>query len=285
MLGREVYELFRQQNRKVISSDREVDIRSLKELREFAEKHKPSWIINCSAYTAVDKAEENRSSAYELNRDGAANIARIANELDIPMVHISTDYIFDGSSPEPLTEEDNPGPLTVYGKSKLAGEEEIKKLSPRHFIIRTAWLYGKYGKNFIFTMLYLMGQKVSIKVVDDQIGSPTWTRNLAEFIIYLIYKEPSSYGTYHFSGEGQCSWFEFAKEIFREGTEKGLLTKPCRIDPCSSDAFPTKAKRPAYSLLSKKKISDLFQYRAPHWEASLELFIQGLKNERKQTNL
>jgi len=275
MLGKEVFEMLKKQLQPVVSSDREVDIRSPKAINEFADKHKPTWIINCSAYTAVDNAEDDIDLAYKLNKEGAGNIARLANDMDIPLIHISTDYVFDGSSPKPLREEAPVGPLTVYGKSKLAGEEEIRKICPQHFIIRTAWLYGEYGNNFVSTMLTLMDDQETLNVVDDQIGSPTWTLDLVKFIIYLIFEESSSYGTYHFSGEGYCSWFEFANEIYKEGIEQGLLSNLCKIDSCSSDIFPTKAKRPAYSLLSKEKITTVFKYRAPHWENSLHIYLKG----------
>lgn len=262
-----------------VGSDREVSILEPEALRGFAEGKDLSCIINCSAYTAVDKAEEEVDFAYVLNRDGAANIADLAASLDIPLIHISTDYVFDGTSSLPLAEDALTGPVGVYGASKLAGEQEIRSRCNKHFIIRTAWLYGRFGANFVYTMVKLMNRLENLKVVDDQIGSPTWTRDLTKLIARIISVKSETYGTYHLSGEGECSWFGFAGEIYKMGREKGLIGSECVINPCTSEEFPTPARRPAYSLMSKEKVKNIFSYKPRHWEESLQLFLEGITSD------
>jgi len=279
MLGTELSRHFEEENITFIGSDREVSILEPMALEAFADKHKPEWIINCSAYTAVDKAESEQEMAYKLNRDGAANIARLAKELDIPMIHISTDYVFDGKSSVPLKEDAPTGPEGVYGASKLAGEEEIRKITDKHFILRTAWLYGQYGPNFVYTMLKLMKKLDSIKVVQDQIGSPTWTRDLTGLMVKILKDQSDKYGTYHISGEGQCSWYEFAQEIYRLGKEMQLINSDCVVNACSSEEFPTAAKRPAFSLMSKEKINKILKYQVNKWEKSLNFFLKKIDTE------
>jgi dTDP-4-dehydrorhamnose reductase len=277
MLGRELAELLSAQGDPLVGSDREVSILDPETLSAFAEEHNPDWIVNCSAYTAVDKAEEDRDAAFALNRDGAANLARLAAERDIPLIHISTDYVFAGTSSVPLTEEAPTGPTGVYGASKLAGEEALRAAAPKHIIIRTAWLYGQHGPNFVYTMLKLMNQREALKVVDDQHGSPTWTRDLSRFILTVIRDDREAWGTYHFSGQGRCTWYGFAQEILRLGRETGLVTRPCTLTPCSSSEYPTPAKRPAWSLLSKEKARKTFGFEMAEWEESLGDFLDKLK--------
>jgi len=285
MLGTELGLMLKERGIPFCGSDREISILEPEALRRFAEEYQPSWIVNCSAYTAVDRAETDADAAYALNRDGAANLARLAAERDIPVVHLSTDYVFNGKSPVPLDEEAEPDPNTVYGKSKLAGEVSIRRTWGKHFIVRTAWLYGRYGSNFVFTMLKLMNGKDSIKVVRDQQGSPTWARNLAEFILTICTAESADYGIYHYSGEGSCNWFDFAREIYKCARETGLVTSSCRIDPCSSDEYVSAARRPAYSLLSKKKAGEVFSVTIPSWKDSLNQFLKGLTYDDLQPYL
>ncbi|MCK4543132.1 MAG: dTDP-4-dehydrorhamnose reductase [Spirochaetales bacterium] len=284
MLGREVSKALQEADIPSTGTDREVSILEPEALRAYAKGCKPDWIINCSAYTAVDKAEDEKEAAFAINKTGVANIAALASELDIPLIHISTDYVFDGSSSEPLTEEAPAGPTGVYGASKLAGEEKIRKICSKHFIIRTAWLYGQYGPNFVYTMLKLMNKLDTLKVVDDQHGSPTWTKDITGLICTIIESDNMTYGTYHLSGEGECTWFEFAREIFRLGRENGLITSDCTLNPCSSEEFPTPAKRPAYSLLSKEKVKRNFQYSVPDWKESIEQFLDILDPVLRKVN-
>ena len=274
MLGKELCEVFKESNVPFVGTDKDVSILEPDALKHFAFELKPDWIVNCSGYTAVDKAETDKDTAFAINAEGVKNIALAAKELDAPLVHISTDYVFDGTSKTPLSEDSPVSPLGVYGKSKLAGENWIRKLHNKHFIIRTAWLYGQYGPNFVYTMLKLMNSRDSIKVIDDQHGSPTWARDLAELILSLVVNNTQSFGTYHFSGEGECTWYDFADEIYKKGKECGLIKSECTIEPCTSGEFPTPAKRPSYSLLSKEKIKKTFSVTIPGWEDSLNKFIR-----------
>jgi len=224
MLGQELTRYFDDKGINYSGTDMDVDILSLDRLTAHSVKYKPSWIINCSAYTAVDQAEEDSEKAYLINETGAANIAAVASGLNIPLIHISTDYVFNGESEKPLAESAVTDPIGVYGASKLAGEEKIRALCPSHFIIRTAWLYGAYGNNFVHTMLRLMDERNEISVVNDQIGSPTWTKDLVALIGRIVEQNSTAYGLYHFSGEGECSWWEFAVLIHKYARQKDLLT-------------------------------------------------------------
>jgi dTDP-4-dehydrorhamnose reductase len=276
MLGRELGDHLREAGLSFIGTDREVDILSRAALEEKAAEISPDWIVNCSAYTAVDKAEEEEEAARSLNRDGVAHIAKLAISRKVPLIHISTDYVFDGSSNTPLHEDAPCAPQTAYGRTKLAGEQELRTIWPNHFIIRTAWLYGRYGKNFVDTMLSLMNSRKEITVVNDQTGSPTWTRVLTGLILTIIKQDKACYGTYHLSGEGSCTWYQFAREIYRMGRERTLVSSDCAVTPCSSEQFPTAAKRPAYSLLSKEKIMHAFAYQPPQWQDSLAIYLDSL---------
>ncbi len=273
MLGQELCSVLGDTGLEYCGTDLEVSILESETLKRYAETHSPSLIVNCSAYTAVDKAEEDNEFAYKLNRDGVANIAAVASAKDIPVIHISTDYVFDGTSTTPLDEDEPVSPTSIYGKSKFAGEELLRKLCPKHVIIRTAWLYGKSGSNFVYTMVKLMNKLESIKVVSDQHGSPTWTRNIAELVTTIIRSGKGKWGTYHYSGEGETTWFGFAEAIYEKGKAAGLIASGCEINPCTSDEFPTKAKRPAYSLLSKEKVKNTFGVTVPGWEKSLGEFL------------
>lgn len=275
MLGQELGRTLQEAGIPLIGTDMEVSILEPDLLKEYALQHNPSWIINCSAYTAVDKAEEDTETAYAVNRQGAANIAVLAAELDIPLIHISTDYVFNGTSSTPLPEDAPTDPSGVYGSSKLAGEEEIRKTCTKYYIIRTAWLYGQFGPNFVYTMIKLMNKMESLKVVNDQHGSPTWTRDIAGLIRIIINSDSGIYGTYHFSGEGECTWFDFAGEIYCLGRENGLITSDCTLVPCSSEEFPAPARRPAYSLLSKEKVKRTFLYSVPRWQDSISNFMKA----------
>ena len=280
MLGKELSRHCAEAGFSSIGSDREVSILDPAALKAFALRYKPSWIVNCSAYTAVDKAEEEISSAFALNRDGPCHIAGMCRDLNIPLIHISTDYVFDGSSKEPLSEDAATGPQSIYGTSKLEGEEAVRRITDRHFILRTAWLYGELGNNFVYTMLKLMENRDSLKVVDDQWGSPSWARDLAGLIGRIISSNSEAYGTYHFSGEGKCSWYEFAGEIYRLGREQGILMSECKLHPCPSTEFPTPARRPRYSLLSKEKVKHVFNMEIADWKESLrKFFLSSLHKE------
>ena len=274
MLGKELAGLFKAKQMPYAGTDRETDITDIETLRSFSRGKDLSWIVNCSAYTAVDKAEEESDTAYLINEKGVGNIGTLSEEIGVKVIHLSTDYVFDGKKNYPLAEDEPTGPTSVYGRSKLAGEIALQERNRRSFIIRTAWLYGREGANFVYTMLRLMRERESIKVVDDQIGSPTWTYDLASLIVRIIESDSEDYGIYHFSGAGQTSWYGFAREIYRQGKERGIISGDCAINPCTTDEFPASAARPAYSLLSKEKVKTVLKGNVPSWEESLNHFFE-----------
>jgi dTDP-4-dehydrorhamnose reductase len=276
MLGNELSRLFKNCGIAHTGTGSEVDITNKAALFSFAAGKSITWIINCAAYTAVDKAEDDAAACRRINTDGTAYLAEVARSIDAKLVHISTDYVFNGNGALPYREDDPTDPTGVYGLSKRDGEARLLAEYGAAFIIRTAWLYGEYGKNFVATMLRLMKERNSISVVSDQRGSPTWTFDLAHTIITLIEKHdriPVPYGIYHFTGEGTCTWFEFARAIYAKGRGLGLLTKECTVNPCTSAEYPAKVKRPLYSVLDKTKITGALDITIPSWEASLENFL------------
>lgn len=278
MLGTEVKTFLSKQNGKIFTTDKEVSILEPEELRAFAVDKEINWIVNCSAYTAVDAAEDNRDLCFALNETGAGNIAIIAKEINAKLIHISTDYVFDGTSSIPLTEDAPTNPIGVYGESKLAGEQRIAETIQEHFIIRTAWLYGEHGNNFVHTMLKLMKEKDELGIIDDQIGSPTCAFDLTALISEIISQDSDLYGIYHYSNEGEISWYDFAQAIMEIGVERGLLEKEIPLNKLTTDQYPTKAKRPAYSLLDKTKVKKSFGIYVPQWRQSLNQFLSGKKD-------
>ena len=214
MLGSDVERILLEMRKDYIASDMDVDITNIRELKKYVGAGEIEWIINCAAYTPVDKAEDEPEMAFKVNAEGPLNLAKIAIEKGAKLIHISTDYVFDGEKESPYTEEDTPNPTGIYGKSKLEGEKIIKSLIQNYFILRTAWLYGKNGNNFVRTMLRLLNEKEVIKVVSDQWGSPTYTKDLADVILTIVGNKGDHYGIYHFTNEGKTNWYEFAKEIY-----------------------------------------------------------------------
>lgn len=221
-------------------------------------------IINCAAYTNVDGAETDEENAYRLNVLGAQNLAEFAKKRNIPLVHVSTDYVFDGTANTPYTESDAVCPTSVYGKTKEAGEQAVRQYE-KHFIVRTAWLYSAHGKNFVKTIMKAAREKGELKVVADQIGCPTNAKDLAKQILKLV--QTREYGTYHCTGSGMCSWYDFAKAI----TEFAEI--PCIVNPCKTGEFPTKASRPAYSVLDNSKAEKVTGFKMPDWQDSLKTFL------------
>ncbi len=237
---------------------------------------KPDYCINAAAYTAVDKAESETEKAHLINVEGAKNLAETCKEFDTTLIHISTDFVFDGNKITPYTEEDLTNPTSVYGQTKLDGEKEIQVILEKYFIIRTSWLYSQFVNNFMKTMIRLGREKDSLSVVSDQIGTPTNAVDLAEVVVKIIEKTESLkgqtsdleslYGVYHFSNEGQCSWYDFAKKIFEiNGIEIDLK-------PIPTSSYPTPAKRPGYSVLDKNKIKKNFIIEINSWENSIARF-------------
>lgn len=245
----------------------ELDIRNRVQVHKTVGDYGPNLIINCAAFTRVDDCETERELAFSINAKGAGTMAESAREIEAKLVHFSTDYIFDGTKKSPYLEDDPPNPISVYGSSKLAGERNVRNASENHLLIRTQWLYGDGGNHFVKTILNLAKERDSIKVVNDQFGSPTWTEDLVDATIALIHKE--SIGTYHVVNSGECSWYDFAREIVKEA---GLSTK---VIPCSTAEFPRPAKRPSYSVLSVDKTSNVLGQVIPGWKDSLRTMVRG----------
>ena len=228
-------------------------------------------VIHCAAYTAVDAAEDNREICMRVNAEGTRNIARVCRELDIKMIYISTDYVFDGEGERPWEPDDARNPLNVYGESKYQGELAVEEYLDKYFIVRIAWVFGVNGKNFIKTMLRLAETHKEINVVNDQTGSPTYTYDLAVLVADMA--ETEKYGRYHATNEGLCTWYEFAKEIFAQA---GVDIK---VNPVSSEEFPAKAKRPHNSRMDKSKLTQNGFRLLPSWQDALKRYLEVLKNE------
>lgn len=277
MLGTEVARQLKNSNIDYIGTDIDVDITKLEVLEDFANKNpKIDWIINCSAYTAVDKAEDDKDFANLLNNIGPKNISSVAKKINAKMIHISTDYVFDGTGNIPYTEDMDVKPIGVYGQTKADGEKSVIDSGCEYYIFRTAWLYGYDGKNFVYTMLKLMESKQELSVVSDQKGTPTFAGDLANCVIKTITsKNQISCGIYHCTDLGEITWYDFACEIYKQGKATGKLSNECKINPCSTDEFPTKAKRPAYSVLSKEKIQQTLGITLPMWNESLNVFMNS----------
>jgi len=248
----------------------DLDITSTEQITAVFEKYQPAYCINCAAYTAVDKAEEDLENAFEINESAVKRLAENALKYNATLIHISTDFVFDGSSSIPLTETLPTSPVNVYGLSKLKGEREIESILEQYYIIRTSWLYSEKANNFVKTMLKLAQSRSELTVIYDQVGTPTYAMDLAEVIITIIKDEPKKYGLYHYSNEGVASWYDFAKAVF-EFAEVDM-----KVLPVASSAFVTKAKRPHYSVLDKTKIKAALGIEIPYWRESLNICIQNL---------
>ena len=277
MLGTELSLLLEKSGISFIGTDREVDITDLAALKNFTQAHPVSWIINCAAYTSVDRAEDDKENSRLLNTKGPQNIAAQASKTGARLIHISTDYVFNGQGSKPYTEEDITDPIGVYGLTKRDGEIKLLKENEKSYIIRTAWLYGKHGNNFVHTMLRLMKERESVSVVNDQQGSPTWAHDLAETMCTFIRLSDEGktipYGIYHYTNEGEITWFDFAREIYTQARALGILLKDCEVKPCTSADFPAKVTRPAYSVLAKNKIKNALGIVIPSWDESLREFL------------
>lgn len=236
------------------------------------EEERPSCVVNCAAYTAVDKAEAEVEIARKVNRDGAVNLAKLCKKYNAVLIHVSTDFVFEGSVIKLLKETDSTEPVNVYGLTKLEGEKAIAAELDRFFVLRTSWLYSEHGNNFVKTMLRIGNEREEIKVIADQIGSPTYAIDLAEMIFHIIFSDNTAYGIYHFSNEGAVSWFDFAKAIFEiSGIDVNVL-------PVPTSEYVTKARRPAFSVMDKAKIKHAFGVTIPYWRDSLEVCIKQLKS-------
>lgn len=266
----------------VISAGRdELDITQASNVDVFFKQHKPDIVINAAAYTAVDKAEEEQAIAYAINHDGAKNIATACAEATIPLFHISTDYVFDGSKSKPYNEEDTISPLGIYGDSKWQGEEEVREKSSNAIILRVAWVFGFHGNNFVKTMLRLGKDRDELNVVADQFGGPSPAKDIAETLIKLVTRYQKNndlqWGTYHYCGSPKTTWHEFATEIFKQANEIGLINKKIKVNPIPTTEYPTPAKRPANSMLNCTKILNTYNIDMPDWREALKNILTELK--------
>ncbi|MEO5777753.1 MAG: dTDP-4-dehydrorhamnose reductase [Flavobacterium sp.] len=252
----------------VFCSSADLDISNTENCQTVFSKIKPDYCINAAAYTAVDKAESEPQKAHLINVVGAQNLAEVCKSYNTILLHISTDFVFDGNASKPYSEDDIPNPTGVYGQTKLDGERAIQAVFGNCFIIRTSWVYSQFGNNFMKTMLRLGSERDSLSVVNDQIGTPTNAVDLAECLVKIITSNTQhptpKYGIYNFSNEGQCSWYDFAKKIFEINKIK------IDLQPIPTTSFPTPAKRPKYSVLDKTKIKDTFGIEIKNWEESLK---------------
>lgn len=304
MLGTELGKQLTDNNISWVGTDSEVDITDQSALDSFALSHSPSaemtgssalnghvgkkitWIINCSAYTNVDKAESDQDIAAKLNTEGPLHIARTARRINAKLIHISTDYVYDGKSSVPYTEEMPFSPINAYGKTKADGENAIHKEMTQYYILRTSWLYGFTGNNFVYSMIKAMKENNTVSVVSDQKGSPTCACDLASVIIKIINvsekattlvgkKSALPYGTYNYTDEGAISWYDYAIKIYSLAKKYKKIAGECTVTPCSSEDYNSEAKRPLYSVLSKTKIQKALKLKIPKWDVSLEKFFKS----------
>ncbi|MEC0171185.1 dTDP-4-dehydrorhamnose reductase [Paenibacillus graminis] len=275
-LGQDLVLLLQAQGHEVLGCDRqEMDITDLDQCVEIIGGFAPDAVIHCAAHTAVDVAETDIDAAYLINATGSRNVALAAEKAGAKLVYISTDYVFDGMGTKPYHEYDNTDPQSIYGKSKRAGEVLVQSLSSKFFIVRTSWVYGKYGNNFVKTMLKLGQEKPLLQVVDDQKGSPTYTVDLANFLLELIQTE--KYGVYHASNTESCTWYEFTQAIFAEAEDILGLKFTAKLEPCATEQFPRPAPRPQYSVMEHLAIrTNGFQDIRP-WREGLRDFLLELK--------
>jgi len=240
-------------------------------LRSLFEQHRPAYAINCAAYTAVDKAEDEVEIARKVNRDGVENLARLCGEFGTVLIQISTDFVFAGTGNQPLVETDPAEPISVYGLTKLEGEQVIAPLTDKYFILRTSWLYSEYANNFVKTMLKLGRERDELRVIWDQVGTPCYAIDLAGCILTIIETQSTAYGIYHYSNEGVTSWYDFATAIFELSGTKVKTT------PIRTAEYPTKATRPAYSVMDKTKAKTALGVAIPHWRTSLQTCLGRLQ--------
>lgn len=276
-LGSEIKELSVNYSYNFFFTDRtNIDITDKENIKSFCQTNNINAIINCAGYTAVDKAESDEFNADLINRKAVKKLALVCEELNIKLIHISTDYVFDGKNFKPYCEEYKTAPQSVYGNTKLAGENEMIKINPKNsIIIRTSWVYSYYGANFVKTMLRLGKEKEALGVIFDQVGTPTYAKDLAKVILDILPKiDTQKVEIYNYSNEGVLSWYDFAKEIMK------MAKFACKINPIETFQYPTPAKRPHYSILNKSKIKNKFNIEIPYWKDGLDDCLKRL-GERK----
>jgi dTDP-4-dehydrorhamnose reductase len=274
MLAHDLAAMLAERGHEVLKGARpEFDIIDINSVQKTIEVLRPDVVVNCAAYTAVDSAEKERELAFKINGEGPANLATVASEVGSVLVHISTDFVFDGKKNTPYNESDPTGPVNVYGESKLAGEINAQKILPGSLIVRTSWLYGLQGPNFVKTMIGLLSERESVDVVVDQVGCPTYTVDLASAVASLV--EAGCKGIFHFSNEGIASWYDFAYEIIEILKSKGTRLKLKALRPVLTKKFPRPAPRPSYSVLDKTKYREAISSDIPHWRDALKRFLDS----------
>lgn len=274
-LGNEIQLTAKQypENNYFFTDIQELNITNKADIAEFVNTNNINIIVNCAAYTAVDKAEDDIDLCYAINYDAVKNIAEVALEYGLRVIHISTDYVFDGTNYIPYTENETVCPKSIYGKSKLDGEQVLAEVCKESVIIRTSWLYSSFGNNFVKTMIKLGTERDELRVIADQVGTPTYAADLAAAILQIADSENFTPGIYHYSNEGVCSWYDFTKAIHR------LARVNCKVQAIETKDYPTRASRPHYSVLNKAKIKTTYNIQIPHWEESLKRCIGILKTE------
>lgn len=280
-LGQDLVTILNQANHEVLPCDRNsLDITNEKACLQQVQNFKPDVVVHCAAYTAVDQAETDMDQAYAVNAVGTRNMVVAAERVGAKFCYISTDYVFDGTSEVPYHEYDNTNPQSIYGKSKRAGEELVRSLSSAYFIVRTSWVYGLHGNNFVKTMLRLGAEKPEISVVNDQKGSPTYTVDLSRFLLDLVNTE--KFGIYHASNAGECTWYEFAQAIFAEAESAGKSFS-VKVNPCTTEDFPRPAHRPRNSVMEHLSIrTNGFKDIRP-WQEGLRAFLKELQSNEKES--
>lgn len=278
MLGHHLEDKIKAAGLPFTATDIDIDITDINAVESFCKGKNFKWIIICSAYTAVDLAEDESDKAFAVNATGIKNIANINRETGAKIINFSTDYVFRGDKINGFSEDDATGPSGVYAASKLVGEIFLTSLYEKYFIFRISWLYGPHGKNFVHTMQNLFSQRDELSVVNDQFGSPTYTGELSDFIVDLIRSDSEKYGVYHFSGEGMTNWHEFAEEIYKLSVKYGITTRNVKINPVDSSQYPVKAKRPAHSYMLKDKLFKTFGCKPEEWKKTLEEYIKNMKS-------
>lgn len=287
-LGQELLQLLSPTDDVIAVGRDQMDLAAPDTIHTIIDQHQPDIIVNAAAYTAVDRAETEAALAHRINATAPQIMAESAQQIGAALIHVSTDYVFDGQKNTPYRENDSTQPMCTYGQSKLAGEEAVRTLCDRSLILRTAWVYSAFGKgNFVKTMLRLGRERDELKVVMDQVGTPTWAKHIAAAIVQLLPKvsDEAIAGTYHFTSSGVASWYDFALAIFEEAQQLGFPLRVKHVRPITTAEFPTPAQRPAYSVLSNQKLISVLGQPAPHWRDGLrQMLIQLYKQTHESTH-
>ncbi len=284
MLGRLVEQELTEAGLEYYASGRECDVTEADSIEAASPAAPPQWVVNCTGYTAVDAAESDVDAAWRINRHGVSEIARYCAAVRARLLHISTDYVFDGANRKGYSERSATAPQNVYGASKLAGEQVLRRALTEHVIIRTAWLYAEHGRNFLLTILRLLRDNGELTIVSDQYGSPTYARDLAQAIVTMVQSVHPNYGTFHFVNTGTTTWYEYACEIQSCALELGLTSAAKPIVPVSSDRFPTAAVRPKYSVLHCSRIAERYAVYLRPWQTALRDCMERLSSTQSGTS-